>query len=42
MFNNLNDYSNKELKEEFKNISASEMNEKSESADNLLDKSNKN
>lgn len=42
MFNNLNDYLNKELKEESKNISASEMNEKSESADNLRNKSNKN
>lgn len=42
MFDNLNDYSNKELKEKSKNISASEMNEKSESTGNLLDKSNKN
>lgn len=41
MFSNLNDYSNKELKEEFENIPSSELNEKSESADNLLNKSNK-
>lgn len=42
MFNNLNDYTNKELKEKTKNISKSELNEKSESVDNLLNKSNKN
>lgn len=42
MFNNLNDYSNKEPKEEFKNIPAGKLNEKSESTDNLLDKTNKN
>lgn len=41
MFSNLNDYSNKERKEEFKNIPSSELNEKSENTDNLLDKSNK-
>lgn len=42
MFDNLNDYSNKDLKEEFKNISANELNEKTESTNNVLDKSNKN
>lgn len=41
MFSNLNDYPNKELKEEFKNIPSSELNEKSENTDNLLGKSNK-
>lgn len=42
MFNNLNDYTNKELKEKSGNISKSELNEKSESVDNLLNKLNKN
>lgn len=41
MFDNLNDYSNKDLKEKSKNISANELNEKTESANNVLDKSNK-
>lgn len=41
MFNNLNDYSNKDLKEKFENVPKSELNEKLESTDSLLEKSNK-
>ena len=41
MFNNLNDYSNKDLKEKFENVPESELNEKLESTDSLLEKSNK-
>ena len=41
MFNNLNDYSNKDLQEKIENVSESELNEQSESTNSLLEKSNK-
>lgn len=42
MFNKLNDYTDKEFKGKFENIPEDELNEKSESVNYLLDKSNKN
>lgn len=41
MFDNLNDYSNKDLKEKIENVPESELNENSESTNSLLKKSNK-
>lgn len=41
MFNNLNDYSSKDLQEKIENVSESELNEQSESTNSLLEKSNK-
>lgn len=41
VFNKLNDHSNKELKEEFKNIHVGDLNEQSKNDYKPLDKSNK-